>query len=208
MAELLATTWSDSSKRFLLHQHTILDYFCQKTNPFYDATCNNEMCRMQRRDLSHLENMEGVEYVLSHLQEPDLFIICKQHREPPKEPVPIAYYTIIDGTVYQCPDLLSIINSRLTQCIDAVQQAYIAFNQQTVYHPLEGNVWSFEESLQKQSKLQTHNEASIHQQQAVDVLLKDLIKKFPPVAYLHPNETQPVIGAPENPTPASTSQPQ
>eukprot|EP00800_Vazella_pourtalesii_P012021 TRINITY_DN2867_c0_g1_i1.p1 TRINITY_DN2867_c0_g1~~TRINITY_DN2867_c0_g1_i1.p1 ORF type:complete len:210 (-),score=54.27 TRINITY_DN2867_c0_g1_i1:84-713(-) len=190
MAELLATKWSDSTKRNLLNQHTILDYFCQKSNPFYDSTCNNEVCKMQRLDIGHSRNMVGIEYDLSHLQDPCLFIVRKQYRESPTNIIPLAYYSVIDGDVYQCPDLLSIINSRLTQCINEVEQAYTALTKQTVYRPLEGNVWAFEERLQRHTQLDAYNDSSLYQQQAVDILLKDLVKKFPVEAVYKPREEQ------------------
>ncbi|KAI6660510.1 hypothetical protein LOD99_14094 [Oopsacas minuta] len=190
MADLLATNWSDSTKRHLLNQHTILEYFCQKSNPFYDSTCNNEVCKMQRQDMSYTKNMTGVEYDLLHMQDPYLFIIRKQYRESPSSIIPLNFYSIVDGFVYQCPDLLSIINSRLTQCINEVEQAYTAFSKQTVYRPLEGNVWSFEEKLQRQTQLDAHNDSSLYQRQAVDILLKELVKKFPIEAMYKPREGQ------------------
>ena len=202
MAELLAQQWRDSTKLNLLTQQNILDYFCQKSNPFYDSTCNNEMCKMRRQDLSHLRNMTGVEYDICHLQEPYLFIIRKIYRESPTKIVPIAYYSVINGNIYQCPDLLSIINSRLTQCINELEQAYTAFSKQTVYQPLEGNVWAFEEKLHHLTPLDIHSESSSHQRQAVDMLLKDIVKKFPLVATYKTQEDQLVQNGTANGGPA------
>lgn len=51
-----------------------MDYFSDKSNPFYDRTCNNEIVRMQRQTMDNLNNMTGVEYVLLHVQEPILYV--------------------------------------------------------------------------------------------------------------------------------------
>lgn len=58
----------------------ILDYFSDRSNPFYDHSCNNEIIRMQRLNLEHLNNMSGIEYILLHAQEPILYVVRKQHR--------------------------------------------------------------------------------------------------------------------------------
>lgn len=112
-----------------------MDYFSEKTNPFYDRTCNNEIVKMQRQSLDQLKyvhpekkmleleitnneicifsNMNGIEYILLHVQGPILYVIRKQHRHSPSDVTPIADYYIIAGTVYQAPDLASVFNSRL-----------------------------------------------------------------------------------------------
>ena len=57
--------------------------------------------------------MVGVEYILLHVQEPILYVIRKQHRHSPTQATPLADYYIIAGVVYQAPDLMSVLNSRL-----------------------------------------------------------------------------------------------
>ncbi|KAF3814965.1 hypothetical protein GH733_017241 [Mirounga leonina] len=89
-----------------------LDYFSERSNPFYDRTCNNEVVKMQRLTLEHLNQMVGVEFILLHAQEPILFIIWKQQRQSPTQVIPLADYYIIAGVIYQAPDLGSVINSR------------------------------------------------------------------------------------------------
>lgn len=57
--------------------------------------------------------MTGLEYMLLHVQEPILYVIRKQHRHSPTHATPITDYYIIAGIVYQAPDLISVVNSRL-----------------------------------------------------------------------------------------------
>ena len=54
-SQLLGTSWFDSAHMAGLNQHNVLDYFCQRSNPFYDRICNNEVVRMQRADPSQLQ---------------------------------------------------------------------------------------------------------------------------------------------------------
>lgn len=51
----LHLSWSDSTWIPLLNQHNVMDYFCQRSNPFYDRTCNNEIIKMQRQEHSQLQ---------------------------------------------------------------------------------------------------------------------------------------------------------
>lgn len=78
--------------------------------------------------------MNGVEYILLHVQGPILYVIRKQHRHSPSDVTPIADYYIIAGTVYQAPDLASVFNSRLV-CWDCFnftlfinRRFYLAFD--------------------------------------------------------------------------------
>ena len=47
-------SWHDSAWIPILNPDNVLEYFSQRTNPFYDRTCNNEVIKMQRLDLSQL----------------------------------------------------------------------------------------------------------------------------------------------------------
>jgi len=38
-----------------LSPQSVMDYFCRKSNPFYDHMCNNETVRMQRLGPEHLQ---------------------------------------------------------------------------------------------------------------------------------------------------------
>nr|XP_016853750.1 PREDICTED: mediator of RNA polymerase II transcription subunit 6 isoform X1 [Anolis carolinensis] len=82
---LLGISWVDSAWIPILNSGSVLDYFSERSNPFYDRTCNNEMVKMQRLTLDHLNQMVGVEYILLHAQEPILFIIRKQQRQSPTQ---------------------------------------------------------------------------------------------------------------------------
>ena len=52
--QLLSLSWHDSVWIPALDRNNVMDYFSQRSNPFYDRTCNNEIVRMQRSDLAQL----------------------------------------------------------------------------------------------------------------------------------------------------------
>lgn len=43
----LHMSWSDSSFIPYLNEATVLDYFCDTRNPFYNPECNNQLLKMQ-----------------------------------------------------------------------------------------------------------------------------------------------------------------
>lgn len=48
-------SWYDSAWVPLLNQSNILDYFCERSNPFYDHTCNNQIIKSQRLSQDQLK---------------------------------------------------------------------------------------------------------------------------------------------------------
>ncbi|XP_006884790.1 PREDICTED: mediator of RNA polymerase II transcription subunit 6 isoform X1 [Elephantulus edwardii] len=190
---LLGISWVDSAWIPILNSSSVLDYFSERSNPFYDRTCNNEVVKMQRLTLEHLNQMVGVEYILLHAQEPILFIIRKQQRQSPTQVIPLADYYIIAGVIYQAPDLGSVINSRVViflsvfsklTAVHGIQSAFDEAMSYCRYHPSKGYWWHFkdhEEQDKVKPKVKRKEEpSSIFQRQRVDALLLDLRQKFPP----------------------------
>lgn len=54
-----------------------------------------------------------MEYVLSDVIEPNLFVIRKQKRESPEKASPMLAYYILDGSIYQAPQLCNVFASRI-----------------------------------------------------------------------------------------------
>uniref|UniRef100_H0ZMA2 Mediator of RNA polymerase II transcription subunit 6 n=4 Tax=Passeriformes TaxID=9126 RepID=H0ZMA2_TAEGU len=181
---LLGISWVDSSWIPILNNGSVLDYFSERSNPFYDRTCNNEVVKMQRMTLDHLNQMVGVEYILLHAQEPILFIIRKQQRQSPTQVMPLADYYIIAGVIYQAPDLGSVINSRVLTAVHGIQSAFEEAMSYCRYHPSKGYWWHFKDEEEREKtkpKAKKKEEpSSIFQRQRVDALLLDLRQKFPP----------------------------
>lgn len=121
-------------------------YFSDRRNPFYDTSCNNEVLKMQNRSLDQLANMPGVEYSLLYVQEPILYVIRKQNRHSPSHVTPISDYYIVAGTIYQAPDLCSVVNSRLLSAVNHLQAAFDEAKSYAKYHPTRGYWWDFQQS--------------------------------------------------------------
>lgn len=104
---------------FGLFKQNALEYFY--TSPFFDQTSNNQRVRMQGlhpdQHLSILQTMTGLEYVLDELNtcEPNLFVFRKQTRWSPKRSDLIDIYYCTDGIIYQSPDFLTLIKSRMAK---------------------------------------------------------------------------------------------
>ena len=100
----LFVSWVDGAWIPVLNQSNVLDYFSERTNPFYDRTCNNEILKMQKLGVAdvQLTNMQvvffltfeeltsnqGPEYCLLHVQEPILYVVRKQIRHSPTQVMP------------------------------------------------------------------------------------------------------------------------
>lgn len=171
----------------MLNQSNILDYFSERSNPFYDRTCNNEVIKMQRLGPDQLVNMTGLEYTLLHAQEPILYVIRKQSRHSPTHVTPLADYYIIGGIVYQAPDIQTVVNSRILNTLFHLQSAFDKTLSYSKYHSNKGYWFEFNDSEVKEKedkkkekkKKKKEEPSSLFQRQRVDMLLGELAKKYP-----------------------------
>jgi len=183
---LLSLSWHDSSLIPMLNQTNVMDYFSERSNPFYDRTCNNEILKMQKLGVAdvQLQNMVGAEYILLHVQEPILYVIRKNIRHSPTQSTPVCDYYILGGVVYQAPDLGSVMNSRLLSGISHLQGAFEEARGYSRYHPSRGYWWDFgrekeEEKKKKDKKQEKEEPSSMFQRRRVDMLLDQLTRQFP-----------------------------
>lgn len=178
----LGLSWHDSAWIPMLNPSNIMEYFSERSNPFFDRTCNNETVKMQRLNPDQLTNMTGFEYILLHVQEPILYVIRKQHRHSPTQATPLADYYIIAGVVYQAPDLASVVNSRLLSTVHHLQSAFEEASSCSRYHPSKGYSWDLKngKALPAKKEVPVREEpSSLFQRQRVDMLLAELTRKFP-----------------------------
>lgn len=120
--DLVGTVWRDDMwlSNYPLNHHTAVDYFA--CSPFWDPGCNNVRARLEQRALTGLQ---GIEYTLDSCQEPHLFVICKQERQSADAAVPLMFYYILDGSVYQTPTIHGVLSARLSRCMYSVQSAFL-----------------------------------------------------------------------------------
>jgi len=181
---LLAKSWHDSAWIPILNQSNVMDYFSERSNPFYDRTCNNEVLKMQKLGIAdvQLQNMQGTEFILLHVQEPILYVIRKQIRHSPTQVTPVSDYYIIAGVVYQAPDLGTLLNSRITSAVSHLQSGFEEARGYSKYHPSKGYWWDFgkdKEKVKKVSAAKKEEPSSTFQRRRVDMLLDQLTRQYP-----------------------------
>ncbi|KAG0318706.1 Mediator of RNA polymerase II transcription subunit 6 [Dissophora globulifera] len=128
-----------------LNPDNVLDYFAQ--SPFWDPECNNAVLRMQTQFNNlgemkqRLSEMTGVEFALVHERYPTLFVIQKQRRRSPQEVKPMAIYYVLQGSIYQCPDLQTLLSNRILGSLHHVESAFNEARVMTEFHPSTGYHW-------------------------------------------------------------------
>ncbi len=131
--DLTALQWSDKTwlSYLSLNATTALDYF--SLSPFYDASCNNELVKMQRLDpAAILPTMTGVEYSVEPVppdREPArIYIVHKGYRSGPAaaDVTPLATFYIDAGGVYQAPAVAGVLSCVVRSSLDAVGRAWAA----------------------------------------------------------------------------------
>eukprot|EP00116_Pleurobrachia_bachei_P009841 sb/3470103/ len=175
----LSISWKESSWIPHLSPHNVLAYFCQRSNPFYDKTCNNEIAKMQRLNPNQLQNMKGVEYTLLHVDEQsDLMIIRKQERHSSSHVVPLANYYVLQGTIYQAPDMYNVLNSRLAGSLHHMQKALDKTLAMSRFDPNKGHYWSFDKLEKSEEEKKWVEASSRFQKDEVDNLIEILTVRY------------------------------
>ncbi|XP_062087595.1 mediator of RNA polymerase II transcription subunit 6 [Humulus lupulus] len=108
-----------------LDRNLVFDYFA--LSPFYDYTCNNEQLRMRSihpLDLSQLSKITGIEFMLSEVMEPHLFVFRKQKRDGPEKITPMLTYYVLDGSIYQAPQLCNVFAARVRRALYYISKAF------------------------------------------------------------------------------------
>eukprot|EP01045_Picozoa_sp_COSAG04_P014075 COSAG04_NODE_1035_length_8610_cov_7.441194_6_plen_178_part_00 len=75
------------------------------------------LCAVSRRRSS------GIEYRLTHLRPPYLYVIRKEQRRADRDPRSLCSYYILDGTIFQAPTVEDVVTSRMAKCIYHLRQA-------------------------------------------------------------------------------------
>ncbi|TPX56425.1 hypothetical protein SpCBS45565_g08419 [Spizellomyces sp. 'palustris'] len=167
--DLTQISWRDPAflQHFGLGEHNVMDYFAM--SEFYDKSSINEQLRMQARfnelQTSQLDKrsayfMTGIDYELLYAivnVQPSLFVITKGMRRSPNHVDLLAAYYILDGTVYQTPDLHTLVSNRILTSLHHVQKLFDGALADSRYHPALGHYWKEDEALYV-----TDKEASAH----------------------------------------------
>uniref|UniRef100_A0A0N5BRK6 Mediator of RNA polymerase II transcription subunit 6 n=1 Tax=Strongyloides papillosus TaxID=174720 RepID=A0A0N5BRK6_STREA len=141
-----------------INADNVLNYFCDPANIFYDKSSCNAVLTMQmgnqQLDNNYIQNqlinMTGIQYVLVGIHHP-LYIICKQVRNSPEEVTPHCYYYVMNGVVYQCPDMYSSIQCRLVSALHPMKKALTEVIDLCRFNVAKGYSWEFKNKPTKTS---------------------------------------------------------
>eukprot|EP00054_Salpingoeca_dolichothecata_P025201 m.174606 g.174606 ORF g.174606 m.174606 type:complete len:168 (-) comp25280_c0_seq3:98-601(-) len=92
-----------------------------------------------------LKQMQGVEYVLAHAGDNGFFLIRKQYRHSPQQETLLAFYYIINGVVFQAPDLSSVFQSRIRTLIHHLDDSFTAASSSVSFRPSDQHQWNFQD---------------------------------------------------------------
>lgn len=87
--------------------------------------------------------MTGTEFVLSEVMEPHLFLIRKQKRDSPDKVTPMLAYYILDGSIYQAPQLCNVFAARIVHTLIPVYTLliFICFQLLALLYLRHGCYW-------------------------------------------------------------------
>ncbi|KAJ3107477.1 Mediator of RNA polymerase II transcription subunit 6 [Phlyctochytrium planicorne] len=144
-----------------------MQYFASAPQ-FYDKTSINERIAMQTRfnelqaSMLDYSTMTGVEYTLSHFSyNPSLFIIKKQYRHSSTKVELMGMYYIIEGTIYQAPDMATVLSNRLLTSLYLVKSAFSDFRDQNQFHPTFGHQLREERDAVQAKKNEEESEVNL-----------------------------------------------
>jgi mediator of RNA polymerase II transcription subunit 6 len=154
-----------------LTQYTVLDYFSKSdyyeqgcnnailqmqsaatnvpfTHPAEISNGNSEgLSAWERKNdpfiiEQELKRFTGLEYVLVHAKQPDLFVIHKRWRSSPTITNTLEAYYVLQGNITMAADILAILGNKFVSTVSSLQQSLqIARNAQPDFNPREGYAW-------------------------------------------------------------------
>eukprot|EP00050_Salpingoeca_kvevrii_P002913 m.208398 g.208398 ORF g.208398 m.208398 type:complete len:349 (+) comp10717_c0_seq2:987-2033(+) len=127
-----------------------LEYFMQAdSNPFYERTSINQRLRQvnaihnRKFDRQQLTTLRGIEYDLEEVQQPVLHLIHKRDRTGTRSTTHLETYYMVRGNVFQCPDVGSVVDSRLRTALHHLDRAFDSAQSSVCFHPATGDAWNF-----------------------------------------------------------------
>ncbi|KAJ1557298.1 hypothetical protein HK096_008052 [Nowakowskiella sp. JEL0078] len=218
--DLTQVSFKDTTflQHFPLDEHNIIDYFA--LSQFYDRSCINEQVRMQERFLSFSQNdssasalplkmdaraISGVEYTVALeylLYKPALFVIYKFYRHTLDRKELLAAYYIIEGTIYQAPNLSSLLSNRILTSLHHLQQGFQAIRSQVHFHPSRGYSWEADELYAQQLRLRSKAERT--DAATIDGLADDTSIPSTPQSAISAQSSMPDGGRPKKPIVAAS----
>lgn len=86
--------------------------------------------------------MTGLEFMLSEVMEPHLFVIRKQKRDGPEKVTPMLTYYVLDGSIYQAPQLCNVFAARVV-CILLISCTFLILQLLRIHPPIHKDMNKF-----------------------------------------------------------------
>ncbi|ORY40406.1 hypothetical protein BCR33DRAFT_719401 [Rhizoclosmatium globosum] len=135
-----------------LSYENALEYF--RLSQFFDKTSINQQLIMQTKynqlgtATMDASSLRGIEYALhSWSNMPSLYIIHKYFRHTREKTELLAVYYIAEGTIYQSPDLFTLLSNRILTSLHHVQHAFSTVSQESRFQPARPYHWGYEEEM-------------------------------------------------------------
>lgn len=107
-----------------LDEHSALAYF--EWSPWYDRGCINEQLKAEGLPAASGAHLAGVSYTIrrGQAERGGLFVVEKRiSRGGGDEAVPVAFWAIVEGTIYPAPDLGTLVAGRIARAAHHVAAA-------------------------------------------------------------------------------------
>ncbi|MCO5566083.1 hypothetical protein L7F22_019759 [Adiantum nelumboides] len=174
-----------------LTQYTVLDYFSKSdyyeqgcnnailqmqsaatnipfTHPAEISNGNSEgLSAWERKNdpfiiEQELKRFTGLEYVLVHAKQPDLFVIHKRWRSSPTITNTLEAYYVLQGNITMAADILAILGNKFVSTVSSLQQSLqIARNAQPDFNPREGYAWRIAAEAQAEDTIEGDDEQEV-----------------------------------------------
>lgn len=92
---------------------------CTATSKPTGALCSGDHVELCCRTMA-----PGIEYVLTFVQEPSLYVIKRQYRTSPESAIQQAFYYCLHGDIFQAPTLLACLQARMERCKFHIEEVF------------------------------------------------------------------------------------
>eukprot|EP00128_Syssomonas_multiformis_P006949 Colp12_sorted_trinity150504_noHs@22187 len=130
---------------FGLNPLNVLDYL--STSQFWTKPNDNDNIRQQRKSLEEIKFLTGIQYEVVFAQHPVLYVIRKHRRLSRDHVEPLAMYYVLEGTIFQAPDLLSALRCRFRTCTHQLQEAFKEARQKAVFYARRRWAWDHDKPV-------------------------------------------------------------
>ena len=105
-----------------------MEYF--SLSPFHERNSINQKCISQKYDFNtKKQSLIGIEFNIEHINpDRELFLISKSYRRDFNDIFLISYYFVYRGTIYQSPNLFSVVTTHIESIANNINNVIMELN--------------------------------------------------------------------------------